>query len=103
MRHEFQVTFERDAESDRPFAVQNFPDKKGTPQLTAQLCAELDQNPRLCGTYAKPRATRDGCRFTIKFRFNHAGKRAAALPAFRKVLQRTYDRWHMAGLFNIHD
>jgi hypothetical protein len=104
MRHEFAVDFQREEGDDLEFAQANYPDRPRAEQLTAQLCTELDENPAVKGTYTVKAATIEhGAEtFTLLFAFDTPEEnREAALQLFRAVLQRTYDRYGMAGRFNI--
>jgi len=68
-----------------------------------QLCTELDENPILAGTYKVQSLTIAGDEehFQVQFNYQHPGKKGHALQPFRAELQATYDRYGMAGSFNI--
>ena len=104
MRHEFTVDFDREVADDREFAEANFPDRSLPEQLKAQFYVELRENPVWNGAYAMVAATlEDGAEtYTVRFHFEHRGKREHAKRIFREELQETYDRYGMAGSFHIH-
>jgi hypothetical protein len=101
--HEFTVDFLRYMSDDQEIADKAF--QGGTPQerLTKQLCEELDANPALVGTYTVEALSIQGDeeRFQVQFNYQHPGKKGHALQPFRAELQATYDRYGMAGSFNI--
>jgi hypothetical protein len=104
MKHEFTVRFRREVSEDLESAEENFPGRPIPAQLTAQLCAELDENPVLRGTYTVAESTIDNGNeeFIVFFAFEN--KLADCLIArmnFQTILQETYDRYGMAGTFRI--
>jgi hypothetical protein len=104
VKHVFFVSFEREVREDRTIARKNFPDFEGDRQLKAQFRAELDQNRGLRGTYSVESVVIDGNdeRYEVRFVYDHpSDDYRRAREAFRAELQKTYDRWHMAGFFHI--
>lgn len=103
MKHEFTVQFEREVSDDLEYAKALRPDCAPIVQLAAQLCAELDENPELRGTYTVSTTTAHGNREThyVCFAHNDLDDRVIARVNFRQILQETYDRYGMAGSFRI--
>jgi len=101
--HEFAVDFTRYVSDDQEIAEAAFPGRPLREQLELQLCTELDENPILAGTYKVQSLTIAGDeeRFQVQFNYQHPGKKGHALQPFRAELQATYDRYGMAGSFNI--
>jgi hypothetical protein len=105
VKHNFTVNFYRELGDDVEVVQKTFPGRPLIEQLQAQLCAELDENPALRGTYTVTLASVQGSdeRFTVHFAFEHPGKRAHAKAMFRHELQATYTFFGMAGSFEVRD
>jgi len=103
MRHEFAVRFERDVAETLDSAVALLPGRPLHEQLAAQLCAELDENPELRGTYTVAETITDEYQevHTVHFLHNDLDDEVMARINFRQILQNTYDLYGMSGSFHI--